>query len=663
MNIPHPIRRRIRVYAFDPVYSRQIDTSSISEVTLEIPWEFDERNRKELLEPGPIGEYIEVIDYDPGSSCFYEPVDLNNPHLIAQDGHSPSEANPQFHQQMVYAVAMKTIRSFETSLGRSILWSTRPKEPSASSSSKYLPWDKQFVQRLRLYPHALREANAFYSPDKKSILFGYTPAIAASRQVSSGPGMVFTCLSHDVITHEVTHALLDGMHRRFVEPSNPDVLAFHEAFADIVALLQHFSLPGVLNHQIAQTKGDLEKQNILGQLAFQLGQTMGNHGALRDALGDIDEETKQWRPKEPDPDLIGVTLEPHARGSILVAAVFGAFLKIYRSRVRDLLRIATNGTGVLPEGDLHPDLVNRLAKEARRTASHLLTMCIRALDYCPPIDITFGEFLRALITLDTVMVPDDSTYGYRTALIQSFQQWGIYPKDIRSLSVDSLLWITPSKSEQTKLRVFSTDPDDPSRVTVLEKLKSEWNLSASRKKVHINMLGNAALIHKWLDSPATRNLLSKKKTSKLLGLELNKDVYPTILRGSNGLPKFEIHSVRWASRQTPDGDYIKDLIVEITQKRKGYFDPERQKHFDKPGTKHPPKEDFIFRGGSTLIISPDTGDFRYVILKSVGDNRRLEAQRNFHLHGSILGVSDTYESNAANGKLPGEPFAFLHRHS
>jgi hypothetical protein len=57
---------------------------------------------------------------------------------------------------------------------------------------------------------------------------------------------VFTCLSHDIIAHETTHALLDGVHPRFNEPVNEDVLAFHEAFADIVALFQHFSYPGVL---------------------------------------------------------------------------------------------------------------------------------------------------------------------------------------------------------------------------------------------------------------------------------------------------------------------------------------------------------------------------------------------------------------------------------
>ena len=52
---------------------------------------------------------------------------------------------------------------------------------------------------------------------------------------------------------ETTHALLDGMHRRFIYPSNPDVLAFHEALADVVALFQHFTLPEIVRHQMAQT--------------------------------------------------------------------------------------------------------------------------------------------------------------------------------------------------------------------------------------------------------------------------------------------------------------------------------------------------------------------------------------------------------------------------
>ena len=81
-------------------------------------------------------------------------------------------------------------------------------------------------------------------------------------------------------------------------------------------------------------------------------------------------------------------LAPHSRGAILVGAVFDAFIAIYNSRIADLLRIYTGGTGVLPSGAIHPDLVNRLADEAAKSASHVLNMCIRAVDYLPPVDVT-----------------------------------------------------------------------------------------------------------------------------------------------------------------------------------------------------------------------------------------------------------------------------------
>src|SRR5204863_9040666 len=145
-----------------------------------------------------------------------------------------------------------------------------------------LVWrEDEFVPRLRLYPHALREANAYYSPAKKAILFGYFPAPVADDRDSLARLTVFTCLSHDIIAHEVTHALLDGMHRRFNEPTNPDVLALHEGFADIVAIFQHFSNADVLKDQIGQTRGDLEQQNMLGQLAQQFGRATKRGQALR----------------------------------------------------------------------------------------------------------------------------------------------------------------------------------------------------------------------------------------------------------------------------------------------------------------------------------------------------------------------------------------------
>src|SRR6185503_11983120 len=128
----------------------------------------------------------------------------------------------------------------------------------------------------------------------------------------------------------------DGVHPRFNELTNPDVPAFHEAFADIVALFQHFSYPAVLESQIRRTRGDLHSESLLGQLAQQFGRATGRGAALRDALGDTNETTGAWQPRQPDPHALDGTNGPHARGAILVAAVFRAFVLLYRDRTADL---------------------------------------------------------------------------------------------------------------------------------------------------------------------------------------------------------------------------------------------------------------------------------------------------------------------------------------
>ena len=254
---PPPPRRRLRAFAFDPNLSYRIETHDVNQVTIQLPWE-------ESLELGPVDDYLAVVDLDPASKAFYAPVDLNHPDLLAQDGLPPSEGNPQFHQQMVYAVARTTIGHFERALGRRILWS--PRRIREKGQTRY-----EYVDRLRIYPHALREANAYYSPVKKALLFGYFPASLSGAGENLPGGVVFSCLSHDIVAHETTHALLDGLHRRFIEPTNVDVLALHEGFSDIVALFQHFTYPDVLRHVIARTRGDLERQNLLAELAFQFG--------------------------------------------------------------------------------------------------------------------------------------------------------------------------------------------------------------------------------------------------------------------------------------------------------------------------------------------------------------------------------------------------------
>lgn len=60
-------------------------------------------------------------------------------------------------------------------------------------------------------------------------------------------------------------------------------------------------------------------------------------------------------------------------------------------------------------------------------ANHLLTIAIRALDYCPSVDLEFSDYLTAMLTVDAEVVPDDSRFSYRDVLLKTFRSYGIDP--------------------------------------------------------------------------------------------------------------------------------------------------------------------------------------------------------------------------------------------
>src|SRR5258708_6155256 len=160
---PAPTHRLSRGYASDPSLATKLETALVSKIPYKIPWQKVSR--------GPVGEYVEVVAYDPPSGCFYAPVDLDDERVLAQNGLPPSEGNPQFHQQMVYAVAMTTIDRFERALGRKAFWTDHYRWEGGAQVAD------PFVPRLRIYPPAFRMANAYFIRRKGALLFGsFSPA-------------------------------------------------------------------------------------------------------------------------------------------------------------------------------------------------------------------------------------------------------------------------------------------------------------------------------------------------------------------------------------------------------------------------------------------------------------------------------------------------------
>ena len=692
-----PSHRRLQVFSLDPSADVQFDNALISRSVLRVPWEED-------LTAGPVGEYLEVVDVDPPSGCVYDPVDLNDPGLLAQDGVAPSTGNPQFHQQMVYAVGMKTIANFEQVLGRKVLWAERRYD---EGDVKIDDAAAGYIRRLRLYPHALREDNAYYSPSKAALLFGYFNATTTDPRDELPGGLVFSCLSHDIVAHEMTHAILDGMHRRLLEPSNPDMLGFHEAFADIVAIFQHFTLPGLLLDQIQKTRGNLRSNSLLARLAVQFARSTGRGESLRNALG------TEGPPRPADPTLLGRTFEPHERGAILVAAVFNAFVHMYENRVADLRRIATGGTGVLPDGDVHPDLARRFAEEAVRLSQRVLDMCIRAVDYLPPVDVTFGDFLRALVTADADFFPDDER-RHRLAFIEAFRDRGIYPLDVRTLAEDALRWKRLEDREWSKLQEILPPPavlrtmataydsaqinalagDPKARVTVAKAtsrvaaafaandfdraarsfLETAWlNPEAKPPADHPN--GSrfpqytiertfASFLREWIERKATNRRRDKKTNEEIgwhLGIDLNGLVRQSRsrTRADEG-DTFEVHAVRPTVRIRADGRSKVELLIVLGQKVR--------KEISDLGGPGDPAPTFMFRGGSTLVVDPEIGSVTYSVNKNILSQSRLARQMQYlrdqiaqQGSAALVRFGLTPEARLARRRL--EPFAVAHGRS
>src|SRR4051812_6046459 len=583
-----PPYRFLRGYSLDPGFSTRLDTARINEVVYRVPFE--------SLEPGPVGEYIEVMDFDPASGAWYEPVNLGDERIASQHGLAPSEGNPQFHQQFVYAVAMKTIRHFERALGRRIVWYPRVSPPRRTGGVKDRRWQRDYVQRLRIYPHAIRDANAYYDPAKTALLFGYFAAGNQFEGANYPGGLVFTCLSPDIVAHETTHAILDSIHHRYMEDTNPDVAAFHEGFADIVALLQRFTFSELVEQQLTASRGQLDGYTVFGELATQFGEALaGNRGALRSMIGRWNERN-EWEPLKPSPSDYVDSVEPHARGAVLVATIFDAFQRIYRYRTKDLLRIATNGTGLLPEGSISADLVRRLAGEASETAEHFLHICIRALDYCPPNDITFGSSLRALIPADLDIAPEDEN-GYRLALIEAFRARGIFPRRVNTLSIESLCWNRPDFSDRQQQTLKKLALRLKPLITALLETGGRQELFDRSMKAQAEL--NRLLVGKERLYPGQdweRFLndlgLTSLPVSQLFGKDSAKVRFLRDGRPDNDYtPPIECHTIRPAFRTGREERQIEQVVVTLSQQVTADIGEDGQ-----------PRR-MVFRGGCSLIFT------------------------------------------------------------
>ena len=263
-----------------------------------------------------------------------------------------------FHAQMVYARGEP--RALDRSAAR---WAARSAGRSPARNG---------VARLRIRPFAGETHNAWYDPNLGTLNFGYFYAHEKPTDGTLPHGVVFTALSHDIVCHEMTHAMLDALRSNFVLQTSNDMAGFHEGFSDLIALFHHFLHRDALKVAIAKCRGDLRQSDYLSAIGQQFGRATGSPAALRSAVN------KELR--------YDTTLPPHKMGELLMAAVFDAFVTLYERKTSNLKRIATmRQRACSRSANCRIRWSRRCRSKAAELADQFLSMLIRAIDYLPPV--------------------------------------------------------------------------------------------------------------------------------------------------------------------------------------------------------------------------------------------------------------------------------------
>jgi hypothetical protein len=558
--------RPLRIYTLDPSVSDRVGGVA----TVQVPYE--------KLEKGPIGSLFEIRCDGAPKEIVAEALDLDSPQLLLSSGLSPTPADGRFHLQMVYAVCSLTYAAFKRALGREIAWA--------------IPASENGPLRLVVRPF-IPGANAGYSREAGDLSFGFFNASRRAAGFTVPGGLICTALSHDIIAHETTHALLDGLRSSFMEPTNVDVPAFHEGFSDLVALLLHFSYADVVERAIRDSRGTIMRGSLLTDIAREFGYARAKAGeaeALRSGvdvggIASFDSDilpTKDSGPAGYDPKL-----ESHALGSVLVSAVFEAFTTIVRRKCERFFRIAGIDPNLVGQAALNDPLVKAIAQEASDVAGQFLNICVRAIDYCPPADLEVGEYLRAMITADAEMERSDK-YGFREALMRSFRRRRIFPDHVGFMTEDAVRWQSPGGELAIPDLAFRNlrFEGEPGQAADVEELTRQ-----------------ARALGAFVTNPAHADCFHLVPP----GARLPKGV----VQASPAI----VQSIRVTRRVAPDGRIAFDLVGEVTQtctvERGGVM--------------------FDMHGGCTVIIDPE-GCVRYAISKKFDGAARPDRQ-----HAAIRG--------------------------
>lgn len=343
----------------------------------------------ETIGDGPTSARVAVIDYNADLDTLFAPAKL----LESKDGFRGIKGVDDadllksftFHQINVWAIIEAILDRLESdqAFGRPIPWASG-------------------LGRLLVLPHAGYQENAFYDRGTGALHLLYF----------QGPDgkPVYTCLSHDIVAHELGHAILDGLKPGYNEVCSAETAGFHEFFGDALAIMASLRTEKIALAVTAGAPDKLPDRTVVSMIASEFGAAvrgLPNEAYLRGA----------WNKRTMD-DLRG-TFEEHDWSEVLTGVYYNLLQYRYRQKLEELRAEKPEATA--------PGPARGLAMRALiSAATTIANVMLRALDYCPPVDLRYDEYARALLRADEVTYPIDST-GIRAELTRIFAARGLKP--------------------------------------------------------------------------------------------------------------------------------------------------------------------------------------------------------------------------------------------
>lgn len=363
------------VFVQDPFIAKENKELGIQRI--KVDWE-------PSLAAGPTSARIAVVDYNAETNTVAEPT----PWIEEQLRYDVQEeaADFKFHQVNVWTIVAKTLDFFENRrvMGRPVPWG----------------FDSN---RLLVIPHAGVMRNAFYDRRSQTLQFYYFGTPEAP---------IFTCLSHDIVAHETGHAILDGIRPYYHEISSVQTAAFHEFLADLTAILAALDYTSVRSVLIEATNGDLTKRNILADLAEEFGkEASARYGPAQRQYLRTAHNKKTMKSVQDE-------TEPHQVSEVMTGAMFDILAQMTELHITNRLKDD-------PTLAKEPEEFKRIAQRALADAhSRFTRIALRALDFCPPVDVQFIDYARAILVADELAYPVDGM-GYRKKIEDCFKARGL----------------------------------------------------------------------------------------------------------------------------------------------------------------------------------------------------------------------------------------------